>query len=230
MGVVNQLLTAPLSSGKRMISSTPLPLPPACPKASKRLNPVVTGAILGLSALAGLAFVALWALRVSGFLIPYSIPTGSMSPAINAGDSFFVEGITYLARKPARGDIVVFKTEGFAEPPRLPGFKLGPIFAKRLVGVPGDHLRIANGVLYVNCHAMSFHNRAGEIHYVHFPGSRYIADDSQAVVVPANCYFVLGDHSERSGDSRSYGFVSKDAVLGRAAFCYWPLKHLGSIQ
>ena len=175
-----------------------------------------------------LVVVALVALRLFGLLIPYSVPTAAMSPAIDAGDSILMEGITYLGKKPKRGDIVVFKTDDIRPGGPIP--QRGEIYMKRLVGFPGEKLRLADGILYVNEQPASFHNRDGEIHYPRLPGSTYLINDSQTVTVPEGCYFVLGDNSPHSADSRLWGFVPSKSVLGRAAFCYWPMRRMGSIK
>jgi signal peptidase I len=209
-----------------MTSSTPPPLPPTSPIASQRRGRIVTVLMLGLSGGVGLVVVALVVLRLCGLVIPFSVPSASMSPAIEPGDHIIMEGATYLGRKPARGDIVVFKSDGLSDPT----FRPGETHVKRLVGIPGDQLRLADGILYVNGQPMAFHNRAGDIHYVHFSQARFLANDSQTVTVPEGCYFVLGDRSQYSADSRLWGFLPKTSVRGRATFCYWPIQRMGLIQ
>jgi signal peptidase I len=210
-----------------MKESSPPPLPKAASIAGKRGIGAVTGAIIGIAICVGFIVVAAVGLRFFGLLIPYTVPTAAMAPAIEPGDSVFMEGITYLRRKPARGDILVFRHEDL---PDSRGVKRNEVFVKRLVGLPGDELRLKQGILYVNGQATSLHNKAGEIHYVQTPHFEYLKNDAQTVKVPDGSYFVLGDFSAHSADSRIWGFVAKDTVMGRAAFCYWPLKHVGPIR
>jgi signal peptidase I len=206
--------------------STPPSLPRAASNASKQRSRIFTVTMLVLSGCVGLAVVTLCALRVFGLLIPYTVPTAAMSPAIDAGDNILMEGITYLTKKPARGDILVFKADDILKP--LQG--RGGIYVKRLVGLPGEKLRLAGGILYVNGQPMPIHNKGGEIHYTRLPGATYLTNDSQIVTVPDGSYFVLGDNPPHSEDSRLWGFVSGKTVLGRAAFCYWPMKRMGPVQ
>lgn len=149
-----------------------------------------------------------------------------MSPAIKPGDHFFSENFSYVLGSPKRGDIIVFKTDNLPMPPPP------TIYVKRLVGLPGDTLRLVNSNLFVNGTELSLSNAAGKIHYVQPPSSmaRFLIADSQTVTVPAGHYFVLGDNSANSADSRYLGFVPVQNVLGRAALMFWPAGRIGAIQ
>jgi signal peptidase I len=179
--------------------------------------------LLGLSLVPGLCISALIMLRLFGLLRPFSIPTGSMTPAISPGDNVVMEGITFLARKPRRGDIVVFKTDG------IRGLHAGSLYMKRIVGLPSDHLRISEGKLFVNDKRMSLSNAMGEIAY--YPSSQTEASKLMTdMVVPMGCYFVLGDNSLNSLDSRYFGSLPRDSIIGRICFCYWPPKRFGGVK
>ena len=135
-----------------------------------------------------------------------------------------MEGITYLARKPLRGDIVVFRTDDIqAAPP-------GTIYIKRVAGEPGDHLRITDGKLFVNDTHIPVRNTAGEINYVSLKGSPFLASSTDTLKIPAGHYFVLGDNSPNSLDSRFFGFVPERNVMGRVSVCYWPLDRMGRVE
>jgi signal peptidase I len=128
---------------------------------------------------------ALIALRVCGLIRPFSVPTGSMAPAIAPGDHIVMEGMTYLARQPRRGDIVVFETDGIYSLPQ------STFFTMRVAGEPGDHVRISEGKLFINDKLASLSNTVGEIVYdlpPQVPASSLQTD----VTVPSGCYFVLG--------------------------------------
>jgi signal peptidase I len=206
-----------------MTPSLPPPLPPPATPADERRNKRTTTVVITVAAVAALFGMAVIGLRVLGLLIPYNVPTGAMSPAIEPGDRILMEGFTYLARKPARGDIIVFKTDD------IPALASRTTYVMRLVGLPNDRLRLSDGVLYVNDQPLSLHNRMGPIRYLAVPGIRYLSGDTEAIV-PDGHYFVLGDQSARSADSRYWGFVPDKSVRGRAAFCYWPPSHIRSIR
>jgi signal peptidase I len=159
-----------------------------------------------------------------GFLRPFRVPTGAMTPTLSRGDHFMMEGFTFRARAPRRGDVVVFKTDGID---RLPG---GMIYNKRVAGLPGDALRISDGSLYVNDTHVRLENAAGDIRYVFLPGSIHLTSHADTVTVPKGHYFVLADDSLRSSDSRFYGFVPAEDILGRASFRFWPPNRIGWVK
>lgn len=69
---------------------------------------------VGFAVIAGVLGSTLFLLRITGLVRPFSVPTGAMTPAVSSGDHVVMEGVTFLTRKPRRGDIVVFKTDGIA--------------------------------------------------------------------------------------------------------------------
>jgi signal peptidase I len=163
-------------------------------------------------------------LRIFGLVVPYTVPTASMAPAINKGDMIISEGLTYRTRKPRLGDVAVFSTRGILE-------HLGDeVFVKRIAGLPGDVIRISDGRLYVNDAPVILSNKAGEIHHTHSAVATYLRNDDDSVTVPQGCYFVLGDNSANSLDSRHWGFVPGKNITGRALLCYWPPKDAGLVK
>ena len=146
-----------------------------------------------------------------------------MTPAISAGDHVIMEGMTFLARKPRRGDIVVFKSGGIASLPPA------TLYVKRVAGEPGDHLRISEGKLFVNEKQVALSNARGEIAYELPPLAERFSPKTD-VIVPEGRYFVLGDNSTNSLDSRFWGTVPRDSILGRISFCYWPLQRVGGVK
>jgi signal peptidase I len=183
------------------------------PKRRKWLWGVVIGVVVVL--------LVVWAF---GLVRPLHVTAGSMAPAIRPGDNVLMEKITFFARSPRRGDIVVFRAVS------MPPFEDGVLYPKRVVGLPGDLLRLAEGKLYVNETPLTFTNRDGEIHYVSLPGSKYLASSDETVIVPTGHYFVLGDNSADSLDSRFAGFLPGKNIVGRMWFCYWPPGHVGSVR
>lgn len=132
-----------LSGQSQMPLESPPPLPqlPPSPRAplSRRSK-----LLLGLTVASGVVMGMLIVLRVCGLVRPFFVPTGSMAPAVSSGDHVMTEGLTFLVRQPRRGEIVAFRTDGI---PRLP---FGTFYVERVVGEPGDRVRIANGKLFID--------------------------------------------------------------------------------
>jgi signal peptidase I len=162
-------------------------------------------------------------LRISGLVRSFFVPTGAMTPAVSAGDHVMMEGVTFLSRQPRPGDIVVFKTAGIALLPP------GQIYVKRVAGGPGDKVRLSEGKLFINDKQLSLSNALGEISY-HLPPVTAGVSVQTNVSIPQGCYFVLGDTSTNSYDSRFWGTVPRENIIGRISFCYWPPRRVGLVE
>lgn len=110
----------------------------------------------------------------------------------------------YLFHGPQRGDIIIF------DPPT----DSDQNFVKRVIAVPGDTVDIRNGSVYVNEKLSDY------VDAVTSPGNHF---NFPVIEVPDDEYFVLGDNRGASDDSRSFGYVHSDDIVGRAWFLYWPL-------
>ena len=179
----------------------------------------------------------------------FKIPTGSMENTLLIGDHLLVNKFIFAPqggllehllpnRDPRRGDVVVFKfapTDEQTEP--------GEHFVKRVIGVPGDHIRIFHRQVFVNGQPQNEPYVRHEPAYVdelrpgddfppadseYLPGatSAWEAEIASAVekgelIVPAGKFFVMGDNREQSWDSRFWGFVSRSVVIGRPVLIYW---------
>lgn len=194
-----------------------LPPPPRAPTSRR------TKLIIGLALTPAFIIGTLILLRIVGLTRPFSVPTGAMTPAVSAGDHVMMEGMTFLARRPRRGDIVVFKTDGIESLPPA------TYYVKRVAGEPGDHLRLSAGKLFVNDKQVSLSNAVGEIAYDLPPHSEIVPPHTD-VTVPEGCYFVLGDNSTNSLDSRFWGSVPRGNIIGRVWFCYWPPERVGGVK
>jgi len=150
------------------------------------------------------------------FLGPYKIPTGSMRPTLLEGDRIFVDKITYRFRPPKRGEIVVFKYP--LEPKKD--------YVKRLVAFGGEEVEIKDGAVYINGERL---DDLPEIsgHYYYNRNDWSYGKEGQKIEVPPDAYFVLGDNSAQSSDSRNWGFVPKSFMIGRAFVIWWPFHRVG---
>ncbi len=142
------------------------------------------------------------------------IPSGSMQPTLQINDRLLVDKITYNFQTPQRGDIVVFEPTN-----KLEEKHYHDAFIKRIIGLPGDTIKIEDGQVYVNGKALDEDYIANEPLY-HYPKT----------TVPENSYFVLGDNRNNSYDSHYWGFVPRDKIIGRAVIRFWPPNRIGEIE
>jgi len=143
----------------------------------------------------------------------FVVEGSSMLPNLRDGERLLVEKITYRFREPARGEVVVFRHPG--DPSKR--------LIKRVIGLPGDTIAIAQGRVYVNGVAL-------EEDYINGPMVRW--QTVGPLVVPADHYFLMGDNRNASLDSRdpSLGFVAKSQIVGRAIVRYWPLPRVAAVE
>ncbi len=179
--------------------------------------------LIALALVPACFIAALIVLRICGLLRPFSVPTGAMAPAVSGGDHVMMEGMTFLARNPRRGDVVVLRTDGIAMLPP------GTFYIKRVAGEPGDHVRISEGKLFVNNKQVLLSNSVGQIVY-DLPPQVGPFSPTTELKVPDGCYFVLGDNSTNSFDSRFWGSVPRGKIIGRISFCYWPPQRAGRVK
>lgn len=146
---------------------------------------------------------------------PRYIPSDSMLPTLQMGDRVVVEKISYRFQPPETGDIVVF------DPPQrlqILGYAKDQAFIKRVIGQPGQTVKVAEGKVYLNDQALL---------------EDYIAEPPDynlgAVQVPANEFFVMGDNRNDSNDSHVWGFLPQQNIIGRARFRFWPLNRIGVV-
>jgi signal peptidase I len=169
-----------------------------------------------------LSVVAVWArdllvaLAIAAFIIiflyqPVKVEGVSMMPGLEDQERIFVNKFVYRWEPIQHGDIVVFRY------PR----DTSKSYIKRVIGVAGDRVRIENGQVFVN---------GTPIDEAYVPSDYADARSYGEIVVPANSYFVLGDHRTMSSDSREFGPVSERYIYGKAIFGYWPMEKLGRLR
>jgi signal peptidase I len=94
-------------------------------------------------------------------------------------------------------------------------------YIKRVIALPGDQLRIDHGIVSVNGQAIA---------EPYVPRRFFDGRSVEAMVIPANQYFVMGDHRSISSDSRDFGPVERRLIYGKAAFVYWPTEKMGVVR
>jgi signal peptidase I len=127
----------------------------------------------------------------------------SMEPNLHESQRVIVDLISYRVRPPQYGEIVVLD---------VPERKAGPPLIKRIIGLPGDTVEIQQGAVFVNGHKL-------EEPYL----DQVTTGALPATIVPEEHVFVLGDNRQYSNDSRYFGTVPFESILGRAWLSYWPL-------
>jgi len=160
----------------------------------------------------------------------YNIPSGSMQPTLLVGDFILVNKLVYRFSEPQRGDIVVFK---YPIDPNID-------FIKRIVALPGEEVEVRNNQVFINGKPLPLievgrgeENGVRKViyeevmpegikhkvqFYEDFPFSKR---DFGPVVVPPNHYFVMGDNRDNSEDSRYWGFLPRENIVGKAFVIYF---------
>lgn len=153
--------------------------------------------------------LAVLAALIAAFFVRLPQVAGlSMEPHIRSGEYVLINTFAYRIGTPRRSDIVAFRHDGDAR----------AIFIKRVIGLPGDRIRIDRGAVYVNGAKLAEP-------YVQHADDRSFGE----VAVPRASVYVLGDNRAESEDSRFFGPVSDDLLVGRAFAGIWPPRMLGSL-
>ncbi len=139
----------------------------------------------------------------------YVVDGESMEPNLHTGQFLIVSRLAYRFGTPQRGDIIVFDF------PNNPADD----YVKRIIGLPGDTVTIEQGNIYINDQLLV------EPYLPDQPAFPY----QGRWVVPPGAYFVLGDNRAHSSDSRTWGMLADDAIIGKAWLSYWPPQHWGTI-
>lgn len=157
------------------------------------------------------------AMVIRTFIVaPFKIPSGSMRPTLIEGDRILVSKFVYRFREPQRGEIIVFR---FPENPKRP-------FIKRLAAIGGDTVQIRDGRVLVNGQPLEVEPMRGFYYY----NQGDFAEEGERIEVPPDSYFVLGDNSSSSHDSRYWGFVPKRLLIGKALWIFWPPKRIRALR
>lgn len=161
-------------------------------------------------------FGAIFALIYLFVAQPHKVSGSSMFPNFHDGDYILTDKVTYKLGDPKRDDIVVFKNPQDESQD----------FIKRVIAVPGDIISVENEKVYLN---------ETELEEDYLPlgtptNPRNFLTEGLTVKADPNQYFVLGDNREHSSDSREWGAITKEVIIGKAFFRYWPPQVFGLIK
>lgn len=152
-------------------------------------------------------------------VIQYAVQTvhvlgSSMIDTLHDNDLLVASKISYKLHQPQRGDIIVFK----------PPDELSRDFIKRVIALPGERIRIVNSVVYINGKVLNEPYLPEKWTY-----NNTLNGGSEMQLGPGQ-YFVMGDNRNHSSDSRVFGAISIDSILGKAEFRIWPLDEIGFLS
>ncbi|OGM14773.1 signal peptidase I [Candidatus Woesebacteria bacterium RBG_16_39_8b] len=149
-------------------------------------------------------------------LQPHKIKGASMEPNFHNGEYLLTDKVTYRFGEPERGDVIVF-----AAPPDET-----EDFIKRIIALPGEKMSVHEGFVFIN---------GQRLNEIYLPNSLKTESgdffkDGREIEVPQEHFVVLGDNRLFSSDSRSWGFITRDEIKGRAWIVYWPFSEAGLIK
>jgi len=176
------------------------------------------------------------ALGIQAFLVkPFRIPSESMVPTLEIGQRVLVDRVSLRFNDPERGDVMVFKPPkgaddnmcGVTHPaeqpcPRSTPGKSETNFIKRVVAVGGDRLSVRRGRVVLN-------GKLQKESFIHPDAQCGLCNMPDEIVVPKGQYYMMGDNRGASADSREWGPVPKDNMIGKAFATYWPPNKWGGL-
>ena len=139
----------------------------------------------------------------------YVVEGSSMEPNLHTGQFLMVNRLAYVFNSPQRGDVIVFDYPG----------NPGDDYVKRVIGLPGERVVIRDGGIYID---------DVRLEEAYLP-SHMTMPGIGTWTVPEDSYFVLGDNRAHSSDSRSWGMLDLESIIGKAWISYWPPKYWGFV-
>jgi len=156
-------------------------------------------------------------------LQPHQVNGLSMFPNFHNGDYLLTDTVSYRVGTPERGDVIVFHAPPAANCPEGTGCD----FIKRVIAVPGDTVQVKDSQIYVN------QQHLDESEYLEssvITSEGTFTAGGRSITLGLDEYFAVGDNRPHSSDSRAWGPVALDEIVGRAFFRYWPVKDVGMLQ
>lgn len=152
----------------------------------------------------------------TNFLQVYKIPTTSMIPTLKPGDKIVTDKTIYKKALPRRGDVVVF----------IPPHDRRRAYVHRVIGLPNEILEIKNGDIYINDAKISDKRIAGN----HYYNSGIYGKENEKILIPTKSYFLMGDNSANSHDSRYFGFVPLKDIKSKVIKIFYPPERAGKVE
>jgi signal peptidase I len=198
-----------------------------------RANPIVDGIVTIVSAVLIAFVVQLWIAK------PYRIPSESMVPTLEKGDRVITARLLLRVRDPQRGEVFVFHPNGLGSDVYAAPTASSENYVKRVIGMPGEVLGSRGGKVYVckggrypddpaspertsGCAFLDEPYTNGQITgTLSDPGT-----DLAPVLIEPGKYFMMGDNRTHSADSREWGQVPRDQLIGRVFMTYWPVTRI----
>lgn len=154
-------------------------------------------------------------------LQPHQVKGNSMYPNFHNGEFLLTDKISYRFGEPRRGDVIIFKA-----PPSEPCAEIECEYIKRIVGTPGDIIKVVDGKIYANNQILA------ELYlpkgFTTSPGS-FLRENTE-IKIPEDEYLPLGDNRNQSRDGREFGTIPRANIIGKAWLRYWPFNKVGIIR
>lgn len=156
------------------------------------------------------------AIVITHFVKPTLVQGSSMYPTLEEKDYLIINRVSYKRNEPQKGDIIVFKTELLQDNGKKKDL------VKRVIGLPGDHVKIENQEVYLN----------GELLKEEYLSSSVITEGNIDITIPQGSIFVMGDNRQHSMDSRDadVGLVKIDDIMGKVIVRLLPFDKIGKVS
>ncbi len=148
---------------------------------------------------------------------PNQVKGLSMDPTFHDGEYILTDKISFRLGAPHRGDVVVFRSPKNADID----------FIKRIVGLPGEKIKIYGGKVYINNQLL---DESSYLDSTVYTGPESYLSENQELIIPSGRYFVFGDNRMHSSDSRDFGPVLPSEFIGKVFFRYWPIDRFGKFE
>lgn len=147
------------------------------------------------------------------FFQPHQVKGASMEPNFHDEEYLLTDKISYRLHSPERGDVIIFRAPKNRELD----------YIKRIIGLPGEKVKVVDGSVFIN-------NQKLEEDYLEENTTSYSGSflpSGEEFLIPASEYFVLGDNRPHSSDSREWGTVNREDIIGKTWLRYWPPQNFG---